>query len=70
MPYLGIFGLDFKKLLSCLISAPSNLSNCKILQKNKNPEIWDQNTLFGYFWAIILKNYCHICNQHPQICQK
>ena len=26
--------------------------------------------LFGYFWARILKSYCHIRNQHPQICQK
>ena len=24
--------------------------------------------LFGYFWAIILQNYCHVWNQHPQIC--
>ena len=46
MPYLGIFdqkcliwvslGKNFKKLLSYLKSAPSNLSNCKILRKNKN----------------------------------
>ena len=35
MPYLGIFRLYFKKLLSYLISAPSNLSNCKILQRKK-----------------------------------
>ena len=27
-----------------------------------------KNALFGYFWARILKNYRHICNQHPQIC--
>ena len=27
-----------------------------------------KNTLFRYFWASILKNYCHISNQHPQIC--
>ena len=26
--------------------------------------------LFGYFWARIFKSYCHIWNQHPQICQK
>ena len=25
--------------------------------------------LFGYFWVKILTNYCHISNQHPQICQ-
>ena len=29
-----------------------------------------KNALFEYFWTRILKNYCHICNQHLQICQK
>ena len=33
MPYLGIFGLELKKLLSYLKSAPWNLSNYKILRK-------------------------------------
>ena len=28
-----------------------------------------KNALFGYFWARILTNYCHIWNHHPQICQ-
>ena len=37
MPYLGTFGVEiFKKLLWYLKSAPSDLSNSKILQKNKN----------------------------------
>ena len=37
MPFLGIFRQEFlKKLLSYLKSAPSNLSDCKIWQKNKN----------------------------------
>ena len=27
-----------------------------------------KNALIGYFWARIFKNYCHILNQHPQIC--
>ena len=56
------FGLPWcwhlKAILSNLKSAPSsvsksahsNLSNCKILRKNKNAKIWDQNALFGYFW--------------------
>ena len=26
-----------------------------------------KNAWFGYFWARILKNYCHILNQHLQI---
>ena len=27
-----------------------------------------KNTLFEHFWASILKKYCQILNQHPQIC--
>ena len=27
-----------------------------------------KNALFGYFRARLLKNYCHIRNQHPRIC--
>ena len=27
-----------------------------------------KSALFGYFWARILKRYCHISNHHPQIC--
>ena len=27
-----------------------------------------KNALFGYFWEIILKNYCVISNAQPQIC--
>ena len=32
-------------------------------------KFWTKNALFGYFWAIYLKNYFHICSQEPQICQ-
>ena len=31
------------------------------------PKFGTNRVLFGYFWARILKNYCHILNQHPQI---
>ena len=58
-------GWDFTKLLSYLKLAASNLSYCKILWRNKNDYIWDQNAiflvfftknaLFEYFWARILK---------------
>ena len=34
MPYFGIFGLEFEKLLSYFKSAPSNFSNCEISAKN------------------------------------
>ena len=33
------------------------------------PKFGTKNVLFGYFGARILKSYCHISNQHPQICQ-
>ena len=33
------------------------------------PKFGTKNTLFRYFWARILKSYCHISNQHPEICQ-
>ena len=31
------------------------------------PKFETKDALFGYFWGRILKNYCHISNQHPQI---
>ena len=47
-------------------SASSNLPNCKILLKKQ--KFWIKNPLFGCFRARILKIYCHIRNQQPQIC--
>ena len=32
------------------------------------PKFGTKNALFGYFWARILKSYCRIWNQHPEIC--
>ena len=43
----SIFGLEV--IFSYLKSTPSNLSNCKILQKDKNAEIWDQKYFVGVF---------------------
>ena len=55
--YLGIFGLELKiKLLSYLKSAPSNLSICKISQRNKKHKFGTKNVWFGYFWVRIFKN--------------
>ena len=69
MSHLGIFGLEFKKKISsCLKSAPSDLPNRKILQKTKMAKFGTQNTLWGYFWTGVWKQYCHIFNQHPLIC--
>ena len=36
MPYLGVLGSDFEKVLSYLKLAPSNLSKCKISSINKD----------------------------------
>ena len=49
-------------------SAPSTLSNSKILQKKKMSKFGTKNALVSYFWARFLKDYCHILYQHPQIC--
>ena len=59
MPYLGTFGLEFFKKIVIFESAPSNLSNCEILQKNPEkqkclnlgPKI--PYLIFRYFWARI-----------------
>ena len=37
MPYLGVLGKNFEKLLSYLKLAPSDLSCCKVWCKNKDP---------------------------------
>ena len=58
---LGISGLKFKKILSYLKLARSNLSYWKILQKEtKMLKSGTKNALFGHFWASFLKKYCHI----------
>ena len=31
------------------------------------PKFGTKSALFGYFWAGIWKNYCHIWNQHLRI---
>ena len=62
--------------MSCLKSAPSKLSNCKILQKDKNVEICDEKSLIWVFWDWNLKkkkkkkrkNHYHVLNKQPRIC--
>ena len=63
MPCLGFSGKNFKKLLSNLKSALSNLSTCKISRKKQMSKFGPKNALLWYFWARIWKNYCHIWNQ-------
>ena len=38
------------------------------MRKKKNAYVWDQKCLIWVFLDYILKNYCNILNQHPQIC--
>ena len=74
-PFLG--GI-MKNIWPYLKSAPSNLSNCKIWRKNKFRKFQKKNALFGYFSTKmsylrifvtkLSKYYCHIWNQHREIC--
>ena len=57
---------NLKTALSYLKSAPF----AKFCEKMKRPKFGTKNVFFGYFCAKILKNNCHIWNQHPRICQK
>ena len=41
----------------------------KLCGKTKIPKFRIKNVSFEYPWLRILKNYCHIRNQHPQIRQ-
>ena len=69
MPYSGIFGLEFENNNVIFeISALELVLYGKFREKMKMPKFGTKNALFGYFWVRILKNYCHIWNQHPQIC--
>ena len=45
-----------------------SLSNGDIYCKKNFFKCRKKIVLFGYFWAGIWKNYCHIWNQHPRIC--
>ena len=49
MPYWVFLGYNFKKLLSYLKSATSNLSNCKFREKTKLPKFRTKNALLGIF---------------------
>ena len=67
MPYLGTSNWNLKKLLSYLTPAPSTLSKCKVPLKTKNVLVCGQKA-FIWVLVVILKNYCHIWNQHSRIC--
>ena len=68
--FFGYFWVNFlKKLLSYLKSAPSNfLILITKFRKKKKQKCLNLGPKFGFFWTRIWKKYCHIGNQHPQIC--
>ena len=41
----------------------------KFVRDKKRFKFGTKIALFGYSWAVILKIYCHIWNQHPLSCQ-
>ena len=71
-PFLNILDWNLIKLMPYLKSTPSNLSKYQKSSKTTTITATTKNgtkiALFGYFWGRILKNYCHIWNQHTQIC--
>ena len=52
--------------MSYLKSDPQFYLIAEFCEKPKMPTFGNKNALFGCFWARILKNYCHILNQHSQ----
>ena len=62
----------FKKTIVIFEISTLKFVNLKILpkKKRKSLSLWLKMSyfIFGYIGARILKNYCHIWNQHHQIC--
>ena len=70
MSYSHIFGLEFSKAhVTFKISTLKFVKLQNITKKTKMHKFGTKNPLFGYFWGRILKNYCHIWNENPQISQ-
>ena len=56
LPYLGIFGLEFENNIDIFEMSKLILFQLQSLaKKTKMPKFGTKNTLFGYFWARILK---------------
>ena len=56
MPYLGIFGQELKKKYCQIWNQHPQISLiAKFRGKTKMPKFGTKNSLFGYFWARILK---------------
>ena len=67
---MGILGWNFKKLMSCLKSASSNLLTCNVLSKNKKTlNLGPKIPYLGIFGLQFNKNYYQIFNQYSRICE-
>ena len=67
---MGVLGWNFKKLMSNLKSASSNLLTYKDSSKNKkNLNLGPKIPYSGIFGLQFNKNYYQIFNQHTQICE-
>ena len=60
MPNLGIFGLKLEnKIVIFEINILEFFLITKFCEVIKMSKFGTKNDLFGYFWAIISKNYCY-----------
>ena len=69
IPHLDIFGLQFNENYYQIFNQYCQI--CETIkfhpkQNKKNNKLRIENALLG-LWAGMLKNYCHICNQHPPL---
>ena len=60
MPYLGIFGPEFLKIMSYLKSGSRICLIAKFREKMKMPKIGTKNSFIWVFLDWHLKKYCHI----------
>ena len=67
MRNLRIFGLEFEKTVVIFEIGTLKFVWLQILRKNKMSKFETKNVWFGYIWAGILENYCHIWKQHLRI---
>ena len=62
MCYSVIFGLEFEKNVVIFEISTWICLTAKYHEIMKMPIFGTKSALFGYFWARMLKNYCHIWN--------
>ena len=70
MPYLDTFGPEFENNIAIFeINTLEFVLLQNFVKNEKMPKFGTKNSLFRYFWARNLKNYCHIWHKYPRICQ-